>query len=409
MSLLRTPTPLAGAWWVIAAGVSAALHVGKLAPAVPALRQALGIGLVEAGFLLSLVQLAGMALGLAIGLSAGRLGLKRAVLGGLLILSAASLAGAHATAAPALMALRAAEGLGLLLATVPAPAPIRRLVPADRVAPMLGLWGAYMPLGTALALLAGPAVIGRTGWPLWWQALGGITAAAALCIAWRVPPDPASPPGSAASAWRGQLARTLGTPGPWLVALSFCVYSAQWLAVIGFLPSIYAGLGLPAAWTAAATALVAAANIVGNVAAGRLLQSGVAGPTLLRAGFATMGLAAAATFSPLLPADGAGALLRLAAVVLFSAVGGLIPGSLFSLSVKLAPGEGAVSTTVGWVQQWSSFGQFAGPPAFAWVASRAGGWHWSWLATGACALAGLALSVGVAGALRRAGGEARAA
>ena len=36
---------------------------------------------------------------------------------------------------------------------------------------------------------------------------------------------------------------------PWLLALSFCVYSAQWLAVVGFLPSIYAGLGLPAAWT----------------------------------------------------------------------------------------------------------------------------------------------------------------
>lgn len=37
---------------VIAAGVVAALHVGKLPPALPALQQVLGVSLVQAGFLL---------------------------------------------------------------------------------------------------------------------------------------------------------------------------------------------------------------------------------------------------------------------------------------------------------------------------------------------------------------------
>jgi CP family cyanate transporter-like MFS transporter len=392
--------PGASAWWVFAGGVSAALHVGKLAPALPALRDALGIGWVEAGFLLSLVQLAGMTLGLAIGLSAGRLGLKRAMVTGLLVLSVASMLGAQATDAGALMVLRAAEGLGLLLATVPAPGLLRRLVPPDRIAPMLGLWGAYMPLGTALALLLGPLVIGAVGWPLWWQVLGAATLFMALAIALAVPRD-AHAAVAPAGAWRQQLRRTLGTRGPWWLALSFGVYSAQWLAVIGFLPTIYAGLGLPAAWSGPATALVAAANILGNVASGRLLQRGVPAPTLLRIGYGTMGLMAVLTFAPLLPTDATGSTLRLAAVAVFSAVGGLIPGSLFSLSVRLAPGEGAVSTTVGWVQQWSSFGQFMGPPAFAWVAGRSGGWHWSWLGTGLCMLLGLALSVGIAAELAR--------
>ena len=48
----------AAAWIVLAAGVSAALHVGKLPPAIGALQASLGITLVQAGFLLSLVQLA---------------------------------------------------------------------------------------------------------------------------------------------------------------------------------------------------------------------------------------------------------------------------------------------------------------------------------------------------------------
>ena len=40
--------------------------------------------------------------------------------------------------------------------------------------------------------------------------------------------------------WRQRLRRTLQAPGPWWLALSFAVYSGQWLAVIGFLPTIYA-------------------------------------------------------------------------------------------------------------------------------------------------------------------------
>src|SRR4051812_37957741 len=64
------------AWCVIAAGVVAALHVGKLPPALPVLGQVLGVSLVQAGFLLSLVQLAGMTLGLVTGLAVQRVGLK---------------------------------------------------------------------------------------------------------------------------------------------------------------------------------------------------------------------------------------------------------------------------------------------------------------------------------------------
>jgi hypothetical protein len=34
-----------------------------------------------------------------------------------------------------------------------------------------------------------------------------------------------------------------------------------------------------------------------------------------------------------------------------------------------------VSTTVGWIQQWSSAGQVAGPPVVAWIATALGGWQ----------------------------------
>jgi CP family cyanate transporter-like MFS transporter len=377
---------------IVLAGVSAALHVGKLPPALPALQQALGIGLVEAGFLLSMVQLAGMTLGLLTGLGADSLGPRRAMISGLALLSLASVVGGFSQSPAALLTLRAIEGLGFLLATLPAPGLIRRWAPPDRLNAALGLWGAYMPIGTAGALLAGPAVIAHMNWPAWWW-LTGVASAAMAAVLWRA--VPADPPPQAAR-WQGvgaRLRRTLASAGPWLGASSFAVYSAQWLALIGFLPSIYAQAGWAAGWAAAATALAAGINLVGNIASGRLLQRGVPPQWLLRVGFAAMLTGACAAFAPYdFGSPTASAATRYAGVLLFSMLGGLVPGTLFALSVRLAPDGGSLSTTVGWMQQWSSIGQFVGPPLVAWVATRRGDWQWTWLVTGALALAGIALA-----------------
>ena len=78
---------------VILAGVVAALHVGKLPPAIPVLRDALGLTLVQAGFLLSLVQLAGMTLGVVFGVVADTLGSRRSMTLGLVLLAIVSALG----------------------------------------------------------------------------------------------------------------------------------------------------------------------------------------------------------------------------------------------------------------------------------------------------------------------------
>jgi MFS family permease len=263
-------------WLVILAGVCAALHVGKLPAALPVLRDALGVSLLQAGFLLSLVQLAGMAFGLAVGLVADGLGLRRTLLAGLWLLAAASALGVLADQPAQLLVLRAVEGMGFLLATMPAPGLIRRLVVPGQLSAALGMWSAFMPLGTALALLCGPLVIALAGWQALWGSLAVITAAMALALAAGVQAETRPHAGSAmAAGWLVRLRQTLCSRGPWLVALCFAVYSAQWMSVIGFLPSIYSQAGLPAGWTALATAAAAAVNIIGNVASGRLLQRGL--------------------------------------------------------------------------------------------------------------------------------------
>lgn len=387
---------------VVLAGVCAALHVGKLPPAIPVLREALGISLVQAGFLLSAVQVAGMSAGLLVGRVADGMGLRRSMLLGLTVLAVASLAGTAASGVSALLVLRAIEGLGFLLVVLPAPSMVRRLVAPERISRVLGLWAGYMPMGTALALLVGPVFTQALGWPSWWGLLGALSAVMALWV-WRaIPADQPCPPTetqtpAGAWAWLRPMQQTLASPGPWLVAMCFCLYAAQWLSVIGFLPSIYHQARVPGAWVGVLTAGVAAINIVGNVLAGRLLHRRWVASHLLWLGCASMVIGAAMAFAANANDVGLPPVLRYFGVLLFSCGGGLIPGTLFSLAVRVAPNDQAVATTVGWMQQWSALGQVAGPPAVAWVAVRAGGWRWTWVVTAACA-AGCAL---LAGALHR--------
>jgi len=370
---------------VVLAGISCALHIGKLPVAIPELKETLGLTLVQAGFLLSVVQVAGLSLGLVVGLVADRLGAQRVMLSGLVLLAVGSLIGATARDVPFLLASRVVEGMGFLWAVLPAPALLRQQIRGpEHLSRALGWWGAYMPIGTALALLVGGGLIGAVGWRFLWLILAGFSVGAALALrTWVTRSSVSGSPveGKSNRLWP-RLSRTLRAPGPWAVALAFFLYSGQWIAVIGFLPTIYQQAG-HAGWVLGAlTALAAGINMSGNIGAGRMLARRVPPHRLLSAGYLAMGVGGWLTFhaDPLL--------LQYLGVLLFSAFGGLVPGTLFGIAVRLAPDSDTVSTTVGWMQQWSAFGQFVGPPAVAALAVVTGGWSSSWWFTASCSLAG---------------------
>lgn len=387
---------------VILSGVVAALHLGKVSPAIPALQASLNLTMVQAGFLLSLTQLAGMLAGVMIGVFSDGLGLRRSIISGQMILCVASVIGMGARQPDELLMLRALEGLGFLLTTLPTPGLIRQLVSRERLALHLGLWGCYVAIGTSIAFIAGPSLIETMGWQGWW----GVPAiCSAAMIIWlvravpsdrqRLPPETASARCTAApsEAWTHRLWTTLKASGPWRVGIAFAMYAGQWIAVIGFLPSIYADTGLSVPMAGALTALAAFVNISGSTSAALLLHRGISARRLLLVGYMCMAITtlfAFGQFTQGMP------VVRYGAVLVFSAVGGVIPGTLFMLAVSVAPSERTVSTAVGWVQQLSSMGMFVMPPLLAKLASCAGGWHWTWLASGLASLIGLLLATGLA-------------
>ncbi|MBV5345675.1 MAG: hypothetical protein JZU63_09225, partial [Rhodoferax sp.] len=81
----------------------------------------------------------------------------------------------------------------------------------------------------------------------------------------------------------------------------------------------------------ALTALAAAVNMLGNMASGKCLQKGISAALLLAVGYAAMAIGSFAAFGPWTESS---AEWRYAGVLLFSCVGGLVPGTLFSLAVR---------------------------------------------------------------------------
>jgi MFS family permease len=112
---------------------------------------------VQAGFLLSLVQLAGMTVGVVFGVVADSLGSRRSMTLGLVVLAIVSALGGLTQGVAPLMLLRAAEASASCSSCCRRRAWCARWSSRSGVSAMLGLWGAYMPLATA----TGAAVSGR--------------------------------------------------------------------------------------------------------------------------------------------------------------------------------------------------------------------------------------------------------
>ena len=106
----RTPWGLIGL--LVAAGIVAAFHVGKVPPALPSIRAELGATLRQAGWLLSTVNLISAVGGMAIALTADRVGHLRLVILGTTLSLVASLCGAICTGVDGLLVTRVVEGLG---------------------------------------------------------------------------------------------------------------------------------------------------------------------------------------------------------------------------------------------------------------------------------------------------------
>jgi MFS family permease len=371
----------------VGAGVFGAFQNGKIPAALPALRADLGLSLVQAGWAVSLLYGIASIIGIVAGAFADLWGARRFMTAGLVVVAAASAAGGFADGPAALLGARIVEGLGAMAIFVAGPAMIQRAAGGHDQRLALGIWSGYMPTGTSFMLLATPPLIALVGWRgLWWvntALLAGF--AAVFYAATRSASEGRAGTGARLAHLTGDLRAVLRARGPWLLAASFGSYTACYLCVAAFLPTLLittAGFTALAAGTA--TALVVAANVGGNLAGGWLLQRGVGRGVLIGIATATM-----AALSLVIYATALGAAWKLAAAGAFSLIGGLLPACIFAGVAAHAPSPAQIGTANGLVLQLGNAGQLAAPPLFAALAAALGWASAAWLAFG-LGVAGLA-------------------
>ncbi len=377
---------------VMAAGLAVALNVGKVPVALPLLRSELGLTLVQAGWVSSMLTTVAVFSAAAVGMWVGRIGALRMVLAGLLLCSAASLtAGLGNPGWPLLMATRLAEGVGFMVVVVACPALMTSAAGPGQRRFALGLWSSYMPAGASLAMASAPWLLPRTGWRGLWllTAAALVAAAVALWLQRRHYGGPVSTAVPRSASFLGPVKQALSQALPWLLAFAFTVWAAQHFALIVWLPTyLQEQRGLGTATVALLTSAMLVACVPGNLLGGLLVQRGWPRGLLIAAAQACTGLGAWAYSTESLPDA-----WRYAACVWVSFAGGLIPAAVMTSSSVLARSPQQVGTLQGLFMQGAQLGQFAGTPLIAATVAASGHWSSALWVTAPAALIGVGLGL----------------
>jgi MFS family permease len=371
----------------LGAGILAGFQVGKVPPSLPVLRETLGLDLITAGWLTSIYYAIGAVSAVAVGLLSDRAGPRRLMLTGMVFLGAGSLMGGMVESGTLLLISRFIEGFGFVGITVTAPKLIATAARPQDHGMAFGIWGAYMPIGMAIAMLIAPALLDSVGWRGFWLVSAVIVALFMLCLAWslRIQRWPVTFEAQALD-WAGVRA-TLARPALWLFGFCFALYTLQWFAIMSFLPTfLIETQGRTEGGAAVWGACVVGANAFGNFAAAWFMHKRVPRWALIGIAYCAMGGASAGVFISGTPAD-----LKIVLAFVFSAVGGLLPAAAIAGGAAHAPTAAFVAMASGFVVQGAALGSLVGPPIMATAVEGLGSWAAAWWVMLVVSAAGLGL------------------
>lgn len=346
-------TPWIAIFAVTAAGMAAAAQIGKVPAALTTIAAELGLSLAAASLLVSLFGLMAAAGGLAIGMAAGRLGARRALLAGGALGALSALGAALAPGFGALLAARILEGAGFLLVTVTAPGIVAAAATGRDRSSAMAVWGTYMPIGVALGLLSAP-LIESLGWRAAWIGHATLLGLATLAAARLAPAGPPPTPGGEGA--RALLRALIRARRPLWLAVCFGSYNVLYVGISSFLPARLEALGQGTGAAGLLAAGAALANAAGNLTGGVLTRRGHAASTIVQLAAPVMAGLAAAIF--LLPDARLAALAGLLACLL----GGVIPAACFAALPGSVPRAALVASATGLVIQANNIAQLLAPP-----------------------------------------------
>ncbi len=390
-------------WLVIGvlftAGLVAAMQFGKVAPVMGDVQVAFGLGLVGAGFAVSILGLIGLIFGVAAGAVVAAIGLKRALYIALFGGAMMAAIGAVAPNGALFLATRLAEGFSHLLVVVATPALMTAHSSRKDMPFVLAIWGCFFGFGFGIMSLVAPEIVAAGGWRSLMGAhavavaLTGVALVMALARSgYREDTFPL--PKLSGLIEAHQKLYTSGAP--LLLAVLFAAYTMPFLAVLTFLGRYLVNVQ---GWSTGATGSFIAGmtlvNLAATLAVGAMVRWGVKLKPAMIASFTVLGLSCAAIFL-----GGLGDAGIIAATIIAMIAFGMMPGYVFVTVPDVAPTQARAAMTYGGIAQFGNLGTFSGTPLFAFAYGQAG-WPGGMVFVSLVCLAGIAATIALVAAMNK--------
>ncbi|MFT5112494.1 MAG: MFS family permease [Parasphingorhabdus sp.] len=354
-------------WVAFLAGCVASFQLGKMAASLALIIDEFNLSVFDAGLVVSLLTLTGAICGALVGLSADRYGHLRLAMIGLLVSACGSFYGAFSFQETELLFSRFIEGMGLILVIVALPSLIGRSSTNHSRPLAMGLWGAFMPAGIGVSMLISPTIISWHGWRGLWIDVGVLFLITALGLYLVFRKDA---PAASQAAPKLELLSNAFKPGPLLVVGCFLCYSALFVPLTQFFPTLLVtSYEFTLANAAYLGTIIVLFNIFGNVAAGYLVRFGLAPWKILLSAFVIAGCSALMVY-----AEFVGPWMKLVAGIVFSIAGGLVPGTAFVLAAGFALKPTHMALIAGMLLQGAGIGQTMGPIVVSSLVDYFGNW-----------------------------------
>lgn len=349
-----TPTHWPRVWAAFLAGCIGAFQIGKTFASLPTIIAELGLSLLQAGLILSVFSLIAAFAGAGFGLLSDRVGHLRTALSGLVISACGSFLGATAVGIDMLLVSRLIEGFGFIITIVALPSLISRSASDAQRPLVMGIWGAFMPAGIGASMIITPVLLEWHGWRGLWNDVGILMFAWAviLYVSFTGSEDKEEP-----RLDTSDLITNILRAGPLLVVAGFICYSALYQSLTAFLATMLVqDYDVELIIAAQIGAIVVVGNIIGNVGAGWLIGRGFTPWKLLSVSFIAMGFCASFVFF-----ESSEPALKAVFGFLFSAFGGIFPGTAFVLAARYAIRPSHMALMAGAMLQGAGIGQTLGP------------------------------------------------
>ena len=370
---IRGTRSAATAWLILAVlllfSIAAPLNQFKVPPIVPILMDALGLSVSSAGLLMSVYAITGLILALPAGLIYQRAGARVTgiLAGGSIVLGAAL--GALSQSMGGLLASRVIEGIGTSFMAVLAPAIIAQWFADRQRGTAMGIWAAWVPIGTAAMLILAPWIAQAAGWrAVWWLGAGYALVITLIYLLFVRQPSQAPGPLSNTPAAGPAIkpAQVLRNRDIWLLAATFAAFNAAVIGLATYMPTFLTterGLALgPAALLSSVSTLIT----IFSAPAGGILSDRIGSrktPYLV-------GLALSVILLPLTGALSVGWLIVL--VVITGLVIGMIPTTIFAAAVEQAGDQRLGGMAMAVIMVGQNGGMLLGPLVFGALAEGSG-------------------------------------